>query len=104
MNLNGNIDVVVYTVQYFHMDRPALKCAQMTDTHSLWYNITEEALCLLAYPLCEKHPIVFSSTTRQPLGIGKLCAHKANLYARQQILSCVCSTVSAALFKCLIDA
>lgn len=104
MNLNRNIDVVVYMAQYFHMDCPVLKYAQMTDTHSLGYNITGAALCLLAYPLCEKHPIVFSSTTRQPLGMGKLCAHKANLFACWQILSCMCSTVLVALFKYLIDA
>lgn len=52
MNLNGNIDLVVYVAQYFHMDCRALKFALMTDTHSSWYNVTEAVLCLLAYPLC----------------------------------------------------
>lgn len=64
-------------------------------THSLWYSYTETTLCLLTYPLCKKHPIVFSLPTRQPRGIRKLCAQKA-LYI---CLSCMCFTVSVVLFK-----
>lgn len=77
MNPSENTDLVGYIVLQFYC--PALKSAQINDTHCLHDSITEAVLCLLAYPLCQKHPIVFFPTARQPLGTGKLYALKASL-------------------------